>query len=496
MTRMSNSGLSERIGLTWPQTTLSGSKVARTAGVLASLATSIAFGIVVAIVGVEPTTLVAVASLAAIPLIMWATGRTPELVVGTIVFSLILVGFETQTPVGTLSPAIVALIVFVGLRLPQIVAMASSPGYRFGTACLVAYVAGQGFQFLHGDAGVAARHMITASSFAAYAALGMYVGARRSHIAAAAIGAATGLLVLAGLALLANLDAGSVNSLGRQILGVTSPFTRNYGLGTIVPIGLLLALCVPWLALATRSPSSLWVRAASSAALVLIWLASLLLFQSRSMVLEVPLGIALAWSLANRRFSTALVMIGCCAAIALFAGLALATSTDVVSTQLRTESYTAALDYFIRNPSVLVVGTNPEQFHLMVNASLTYGSQIPADAPTHNLLIETVVVGGVISAAGLILLTLAPALSMLKSVRRVRQVSAPMALALSAVAIAVLEASVTPAIANSAPLWMALGYGVAAAAVASPTQHHEGIKPWTTNTRLANESRPVIVDPE
>jgi len=441
------------------------------------LAASIAVGAAVAIVGAAPILLVAVASLAAIPLIVWGTVRVPELVIGTIAFSQILEGFELQTPLGTLSLGIVALTLFLGQRLPQVAAMVTSSAYRLGTVCLVAYVAGHGFQFFHADAALAARGMITALSFAAFVVLGMYVGARPSHVAGAAVGAATGLLVLAALALAANLGVvplPAFHSPGREIFGFVSPFVRNYGLDA-VPIGLLLPLCVPWLALTARSPSRFWVRTTSIAVLALIGIASFLLFQSRSIVLEIPLGILLVWGLTNHKFSTGFLVVGLCASAVLVAGLALSASTDNVSTQLRTESYATALDYFIANPFVLIAGTNPDQFHLIVNASLTYGSQIPTGAPTHDLLVETVVAGGVVSATGLVVLILAPLLGMLRYARRVGQFTRPMALALSAVVIAVIEASITPAIANSAGLWMTLGWAVAVGASATRAGQREHI---------------------
>jgi hypothetical protein len=446
-----------------------GSRFPRAARVVAILASMVVIGVAVAVVGAAPAALVVVVSLAAIPLILSATMRAPELVVGTVVFSQILEGLELQTPLGTLSLGIVALIVFLGQILPQVLKTGSLRGYRLGTACLAAYVAGQAFQVLHGDTGLAIRQLITASSFAAFAVLGLYIGDRRSHLAAAAVGAAAALLVLAALALGSNLGVVPFVTLGphsREILGVTSPFFRSYGLEGVT-VGLLLPVCVPWLAMMTRSLSGLWLRAAFASVLALIWLASLLLFQSRSMVLEVALGALLAWSLANRTFATGVLVLGVGAGAVLVTGLLLSTSTDIVSNQLRAESYVTAVEYLINNPAVLLVGTNSEQFRLMVNESLTYSALIPAGAPTHNLLIETIVSGGVVSGLGLVALVIAPVLSTLRAARRVGRFSSHMVLVLSAVAIAVMEAMVTPSIANSAPFWVTLGFAVAVAASAT-----------------------------
>jgi hypothetical protein len=437
--------------------------------IVAISASMVTVGTAIAFVGAAPSGLVAVASIAAIPLILAATVRAPEIVVATIAFAQILEGFELQTPLGTISLGIISLIAFLGLRFPEVLSTLKSPGYRIGIVCLSLYVAGQGVQLLHGDPAVAIRQVITACSFAAFTVLGMYIGGRRSHLAAVAFGAAAGLLVLGALALAANLGFVPVAAApppGREILGVVSPFFRSYGLAGAT-VGLLLPLCVPWLALKTRSTGGIWTRGGSGAALVLILIASLLLFQSRSMVLEVGLGVFLVWSLANRRFSSGLMLVAISVGTFLVAGFALSSSTDAVSNQLRSEGYATAVEYLLGNPFVLIVGTNAEQFRLMVNASLTFSALIPVDAPTHNLIIETVVSGGLASGIALVVLVFAPVLSIFRSARRIGRFSPWMALGLSAVAIAVLEVMVTPAIANSAPFWTAIGCAIALSASAS-----------------------------
>lgn len=483
MTRASHSERPyERTGSTWAPPTLQRLKIARAAPAMAIGASFVVVGAAVAIIGASPVNLVALASLAAIPLVVWGTVRVPELVVAFILFSQILEAFELQTPIGTLSPGIVALLVFLAQKLPQVMATVSSPAYRLGIASLVAYVTGQAFQFLHGDAGLAARQMITASSFAAFVVLGMYIGTRRSHLGAAAIGAATGLVTLAGLALAGDLSIiplpPAASSSAREILGVVTSFGRNLGLQTVA-LGLLLSSCVPWLALRIRSPTRFWIRAVCITVLAFIWLAALFVFQIRSMVLEVPAGILLVWSLANRRFSTGVMLTGLSAAAVVVLGLYLSASTEAtsaVSTQLRTESYVAALREFIGNPSVLLVGTDPREFHLMVNATLTYGSLIPASAPIHNLLIETILLGGVISGIGLLLLLLAPVFRVVRCARRAGRFDGQIAVAVSAVGIVFLEASVWPGIANSAPLWITLGCAAAVAANGPPGDE-QGVLP-------------------
>jgi hypothetical protein len=451
--------------------TLSGVQVTHGALVVAILFVSTGCGLGIAIAGVSPDAVVAVAALSAIPLLVWATAKAPEFTVGFIVFSQIFEAFALNLPVVSLSPGKVALIIFLAMKLPKIAGLLNSPPYRFSITCLIAYMVGQGLQFLHMDAVSAARQMITASSFAMFAVLGLYVGARRSHVAAAAVGAATALLVLAGFGLAGDLGIGPFPaplSINRAVLGVLFPFGRNLGLaGDGAFILFLLPLCIPWLTSRVQSPSGAVVRVAAGIVLALIWLASLLVFQLRTMVVEVPVGILLVWSLATRRFAAGIVLAGLCAAAALVFGMYLASSggaTSLVSTQLRTESYIESFKIFLSSPSVLVFGTDPGQFDAAVNASLAYGSQIPTTAPTHNLLIEVVLRGGLVSGIGLILLVIAPIVSMLRSARRAARFSSEMAVALSAVTIALLEASVWPGTAKAGPFWMTLGIAVAVAA--------------------------------
>lgn len=430
----------------------------------------IATGAAIPLVGSDSGPAVtALLSLASLPLFLWASAGAPHLAVGIIVCSQILERFEFQTPFGTISLGITALVAFLGQSLPSILRLLQSAGYRVAIVCLIAYVAGHGFQFLHVDASAALRQVITASSFAAFTLLGIYVGANWRLLSAAGVGATVALLVLAGLALATALGTnffGAFTSPARQILGITSPFDRNYGIDTAT-LGLLLAPAVPWLTYVVRVGHAFWARSASAITLMIIWLASLLLFQSRSMVLEVPVGFVLTASLMNRTFvaGTMSLILGGIAIVG--TGLITAGGTDyatTVSTQLRVESYAGAFDYLRNNMAVLFVGTDPTQFHLTVNASLTYGSQIPAGAPTHNLLIETIVAGGAVSVTGLILLVLSPLAHMLRTARAEGRFSRASAVALSGVVIAVFEASVTPGIANSGLFWMTLGIATAVAA--------------------------------
>ena len=200
------------------------------------------------------------------------------------------------------------------------------------------------------------------------------------------------------------------------------------------------------------------------------------------MVLEVPLGIVLTLTLANRRFTRAVLIAGVCGIAAVIPGLVLSGSTDVVSNQLRAESYSVGVNYFAHNLDVLFVGANVDQFREMVNASLTYGVLIPADAPTHNLLIETAVSGGLLSLVGLIVLVLAPAVSVVRSAHRVGRFGRSQALVLSGIVLAVLEASVTPTVANAAPFWIMLGCAIAVAAYGQSDAplRTQGSQPWLT----------------
>ena len=438
----------------------------RSIAVIAMVTTSTGLGAAVAVAGISPIALDLVASLAAIPLIVWATFRAPALAVGLIVFAQIFDVFHLVTPIGSLSLGLVALVLFVGLRLSQIAATVALPGYRVVLVCLVLYMAGQGLQFLHVDPGVAARLLLSGLQVVSFVILGVYVGTRPTFIAGAAVGAACGFLFLGALSLLSSLGiipflAGT--SVARDILGVVSPFPRNEGLDQVNP-GILLALCVSWLAMQARPTSGLSARAICVAVLGLIMVVSLLLFQTRSMVLDVPLGVILVWILTDRSFRAATLMVACCVPVVVMIGLSLANGSDPISTDLRSDSYVWAFSYFVGHPLTLLFGTDVDQFRVIMNASTTYGFLIPAGAPAHDLLIETIASGGFLSAAGLMVLVIAPALRLIGYARRAGRFSSQMALALSAVSIAVVEASINPQVANAAAFWITLGCAVAIAA--------------------------------
>jgi hypothetical protein len=106
------------------------------------------------------------------------------------------------------------------------------------------------------------------------------------------------------------------------------------------------------------------------------------------------------------------------------------------------------------------------------------------------LLIETIVTGGLVSGIGLLAFVLAPVLTIVRCARQAGRFSGPMALVLSGVAIAVLEASVTPTIANSAPFWVALGCAFAVAASASRAGQI-GVAPESEVAGIAGDRRSV-----
>ena len=451
-------------------------------------------GLVVALLGGSPEQVLAAASVAGVPLMAWAAIRAPEALVGAIVFFQILEQFELATPIGTISPGAVALVVFLFVRLPDIVATLRKPGYAFAFLLVCGYVAGHAFQFMHIPPSQAARQMVTPTGFAGFALLGMYIGTRQRHLAAAGAGAAAGLLIMAVLAVAANIHpvAGLFETNNsRAIFVFTSPFLRSYGLRGDTA-GLLLALAIPWLFCVTRFTSREAVQRASVGVIGLIGLASLLLFQSRSMVLECILGVAIVWTLAdreifsggpaenlrqavdrarhNRRTMRAARVVFAGMVIAVVFGLYLAVGDTIngVSTQLRADSYSETVNYFASHPWAVIIGTDPTAFHHLIDAGLFNPTvrHISENAPVHNFIVETLVAGGIVSAGSLTLLCIVPFLRIVRNQFVAGRITPAAATTMAVVAVAVIEASVTPAIANSGALWIALGWGVAAAAPA------------------------------
>jgi len=433
------------------------------AGVLASAALGIAMGFLGSsgqvILGLLLVTLVPVLAIMAV--------RAPEAAVGLIVFAQIFEWLEVQSPLGTISPSIIALMIFLIVRLPDVVPTMWARGYGLPVASFGVFVAAHALQFLHADAAQAARQLITAASFAAYGLLGMYIGSRRAHLVAAAVGAGAVLLVSGTLALASNAGVtivASTLSPPREILGIMSPFLRSYGVPGVL-VALLLPLCIPALVLyASSSGSPAVMRAGALTAVALIGLASLFLFQSRSMVLEIAIAVMLVVGLTGRRFGVGMLVIGLCLGVAVVIGLTLTGSTDPIGNQFREESYSTAITFFAGDPQRALLGTDPSAFRVMVNAATTYGHLIPADAPIHNLLIETIVVGGVAGALALLVLAFSAPARALRMASRVGRFSGTMTVMLAAAIMAILEVAVTPAVANSAGFWMTMGWCAAVGA--------------------------------
>lgn len=462
--------------------------------VIVALAAPIAVGAIVSLRGGSAEQTVGLASIAGVPLMVLAAVWAPEALVGFIVFAQILVQFQLPTPVATILPGSVALLVFVAVRLREIIGTVSKPGYMLATILVGLYVAAHALQFLHVAPAPAARQIVTATSVALFVLLGMYIGSRSRNLAAAGIGAAGGLLVLAVLALAQNLHMvpGFVPlSAARDLLWIPGLFVRTYGLSS-VPAGQLLALSMPWLACTALFARRLSIRAAAVTGMTVIFLASLLLFQSRSMVLEGLLAPLIVWVLAGRsipgvvsptsarqairmaledkRTRTVALIVAGAGVIALVVGASLAVA-DQVSTMNRTNSYGAAIRYFLDYPWAVMVGTNTSTFHQTVNqtvnAFLAVPDQVSPDAPVHNFIIETLAAGGIVAAVSLFLLAVGPLLVIARAQLMRGRISPAAATAMAAVLVAVVEASVTPAIANSGALWITLGWGVAVAASAA-----------------------------
>jgi hypothetical protein len=444
--------------------------------------------------GGSPEQLVGLTSLAAAPAMLWAAIAFPEALVGVIVFGQILGPYGLTTPIGNITPGTVGLLILLWVKLPEIADTVRKPGYVLAAALTLALVAATGLQLLHVPASQAARIVITAAGFGAYMLLGMYVGSRPRYLAAAGLGASVGLVLLGLSALVANshLIPGFVpGGTSRQILGFASPFVRTTGLRSDTD-GLLLALAIPWLAIVARFPNRLSVRVGALATLAAIELAALLLFQSRSMVLEGALAPVIVWTLADRQILPAGIagnvrgrlraslrdrraQIAAAGAIAIVIGtmfvaaqLVIGDKVSNVSTQIRADTYSSSLSYFLNHPWTIIVGADQTAFYVAINhdmlLALPVGNAIPASTPVHNFLIERVVAGGIIAGVSALLLSTVPLLTIIRKQLDRGTFTREAATVVAAVVVVVLEASVTATNGNAGALWITLGWGVAVAA--------------------------------
>lgn len=431
----------------------------RLAGVAAAVCGAALAGGASAIAGSTIRLWFVVLAVALLPVVTVMTTVSPALSAGFLTFAQPFEAFEFATPIATLSIGSLALLVFLLIQWRQVMDVTRrSLAMRVLLAVAGIFVLAHGAQFLHTDVSSASRQLVTVASFVAFWLVGASVGWHANGRRGLAAGSLAALLLLGVVGILVSakiLPAPARVSEPRAMLGFTSPFNRNYGLDVgYASTALLLPLCLPWLSLKIMTANDLPSRVFAVLGFSALAFVVILVFQSRSMIAE--LGIAITSTIVLLRTPAALkaltIAIVVTSAVYLMPSIMRA---DPISTDLRTESYSYAVEKIRAEPKILLIGTNRSEFAKDLEASTRYGSLVPG-SPVHNAFIDETLTAGLLGATALIILTLAPAVKGWRCLRshETREMGV---LAVGSLAILLFEIFVNPTEANVAGLWLTLG---------------------------------------
>lgn len=444
--------------------------------VAAVLGTAAMAGVGIAAVGTNPKIWAAIISAALSPALLVAITAAPALAVGFLGFSQILEAFELKTPAGSFSAGVMVLLLFLGLRWPEIRERFKRSGQlRFLLFCIAAMVFGHALQVQYSSPGVVLRGLVTLASFMMFWLVGIRIGGSYADLRALAIGSFAALCTLGFLGMLAStgrFPAPDRIAPARDLFGFVSPFRRNYGLNIgYDSTALLLSLCAPFICLRMlRSPRGM-TRVISGVAYVLLILVTLLVLQSRSMMLELAIIVALTVALTSRSSLVRYVTVGA----GLVVGLMLLPGLqkgDAISSELRSGSYSFVLSYIQSHPSTIIRGADMNQILEGNRAATKYGELI-GEAPVHNLFFNELLQGGIVSAAALALLFFVPLWNSRLLLRGTPAQRDRGILVVTALATALTEIMINPIQANAAGLWLALGFTAALSVMRNVARSNE-----------------------
>lgn len=416
--------------------------------------------------------------------------RVPELAGGVLVFVQIFEAFELETPVGFVSLGTILLVIYLLVHLRGILYLLNHSRYLSVQAIfLLLLIGAHGLQVLHVEPAVVVRGLVTLFSFAMYWLIGIKLSSSMKFIRATVIGSALALLVLGILGILASsgvIPAPTRIIEPRAFFGFVSPFQRNYGLNlSFAGVALLVPLCAPWIfgqALFTRSGLG---RLFAFTTYVTLAMLSLLVFQSRSMILifiVVPaIIIAISSSRSILRLASISLGLGC--VMLVLPGLL--NADEGIGSSYRTDSFGYIFEYLRTHPTTLLIGTDVDEIRAQVVGFSAY-TELVGEAPIHNMFLGELLQGGVLAAGSLAMLFAIPlfrARQLLSLGAENRQVGSIVIAALSA---AFIEIMVNPIEANVAGLWLALGI---AAAIVAPSKQVSGGMMQSRTTESLNRLR-------
>lgn len=407
--------------------------------------------------------------LASLPLLILLVDKRPALALGTFVAVQPLEAFEVRTPIGTGSVGLLVLVLLLVRHGDKFLSkLKTERPLRLVAALLLLWMVAYPLRIGHEDAAAVARQMITMASFLAIAVVGASLSAERDILGAVAKGAVVALVTLGMAGVLVSygiIPEPDRISEPRSVLGINSPFSRNYGLN--VPfdaVAVLFPLCVPYFAVKLMRPNmAVGARCSSVVALASVLLPALLIFQSRGMVIQVMLALAVSAIIIRPRLAPFVGALGMAAVVALSGELV---ETDIISSGLRTASYSKVIENVVWSPSDFVFGVDENEFYTRTAASIGAGQAVSNDNAVHNLFLSNLVAGGYVS---FLLLASAYWLLLLHTLRlwRARPKVFEQQVLLVAVVLALFAISVEPVRAGVVGSWLVMGLALGGQSPAS-----------------------------
>lgn len=425
-------------------------------------------------------TSVTLVSLAALPVLWWLARVHPGLTFGVYLASQPLEAFEIQTPVGTLSAGIIVLTVLLLTCWRELIRIVESNNMVRATLLLcIIWTMFHILRAYHTPANEVLRQVLMLSSFTAMWCIGCWGGYNRLYLHACA-GAALGLMTMAALGVGASFGLVSLPSRvneSRTIFGVTSPLIRNFGLDLPYDATSLVAsVAASGLAVVSFKGTARRSRAMAVCSLGILLICSLLVFQSRGMVMQLMVGSVGGVMLSTRYKKTVvlLTLVGLGLGVApLYRSMY---ATDVVSSELRIDGVLTGLDILTSGIGWMPAGVSGDAILSAFMARSRWAELVPVGSrfqPIHNLPLHEFVSGGVLVGATFMAIWLTTLRSAWRLWRTAREDVEAAGILLGVLMVS-LVIVVEPVSSNAAGLWVLLG--VVAGAAARVVDEHRGQK--------------------
>jgi hypothetical protein len=391
----------------------------------------------------------------------WGVSRAPSVALGALPATQAADWIRVQTALASIAPRTV-LIALLALQRSRAFAslLRARVDLRFVTGALGIWWLLAPLRSSHSTFDESPlRGLVTDGSFVAITFIAATFASDTSALRNVARGSASAILVLGLASLLVSvgwLAEPERTSPGREIFGIQSPFSRNYGFD--VPwdaVALLVPLCVPYylFILLDSRTGDRRSRIEAFAALGLLSLVITLLFQSRGMLAQLVIaGVAMSF-LAGRHIlafaGTAVLAVGVVAAAHALVDV------DAISTNIRLKTDVESIATTFGSVRTALTGVDEERVVGAVLADPALGGATASfsSVPIHNLFLGTLVTGGVVSLLALLSVVGYAGFRLLRS--DLTQPSTKILLV--AFVLVVVEMNIEPLRANVIGAWLILG---------------------------------------